>query len=718
MCYTTLFRVKLCACHHMPNNQGNPRVALVGHRGIPNGYGGFETLAEELAKCLVGLGCAAVVYCRKQYFKERPATYQGAKLVYLSTITNKFLDTFYHTFISVLHAILKNTADVIIVVNVGNAPFALLAKLFGKKVIFCVDGLDWQRKKWNAFARWYLKTCSYLAKFVAHEVVTDAQSVQEFYKNRRATRSTHIPYGTDIEIETTPDVNVLAEYGLEYKKYFTYVARFEPENNPLLVVKAYVESGSTLPLVMIGDNRYSPEFVKTIKAAANDKVLFLGYVFGAKYKQLVKNSLCYIRAAEVGGLSPAVIEAMGRGVCVIANDKLENREPLGDTGLFYKLAVQDLSVRFREVSAAPEKAITLGKKAAERAMIVYNWDAIGYEYFKLVKKVTAPAHRSLKKQAVLQGVKKKRVLITGAGGMLGQAMYEHFSKTCTVRASSVRPQENWLTTLDVRDFEAYQKEVAAFQPDYIFHLAAQTNLEQCEKSLSEAYAVNTLPVKYAAQLATSYGAKLVYISSAGVFDGSQASYGDTDEPCPATVYGLTKHMGALMTEYYARDYLILRLGWLVGGGPLKDKKFVAKIIEQIIAGKKELHALTDKIGSLSYTHDVAKNLDLLLQHSAQGSYNMGNAGFATRCDVAKAVVKILGYEGQIKVIPVDSSFFSHTFTAPRSNSECLVNERLDREKLNSMRSWEIALEEYLHRDFAYAFNATQSIGSVVQQPAI
>ena len=695
-----------------------PRVAILGLRGIPNSYGGFETLAEAVAERMVGFGATVTVYCRSQYFKGRPAAYKGVRLVYLATIQQKFLDTPWHTLKSVCHVILKNTAKVIIIVNVGNAPFALLAKLFGKRVIFCVDGLDWRRKKWNAIARWYLKACSKFAGLASHIMVTDAESVQEYYKSMRHRETAHIPYGTDIDIEAGGG-DLLIQHNLLPKKYFIYAARFEPENNPLLVVEAYVKSGSDYPLVMIGDNRYNFKYVAEVKRAAGAKrVLFLGYVFGDAYKQLLKNSLAYIRAAEVGGISPAVVEAMGRGVCVVANDRSENREPLQDTGIFYHLHTTRLAECIAELSRHPEQAIQRGLRSAERAIIVYSWDRVAYDFFKLVKQV---APQAVVKRVPLwspRTVERKKILITGAGGMLGAALYEHFVRKYPVLATSLHSTESWIQPLDVRDRAAFEKVVSSFRPAYILHLPAVTDLEWCEKHLSEAYAVNTLPVRHAAELATQYGAKLVYISSSNVFDGEKKYYTDTDEPNPRNVYGLTKQMGALIAEYYARDYLILRLGWLMGGGPLTDTKFVAKIVQQIISGKKELHALTDKSGSISYTRDVAKNLELLLLAGARGTYNMASLGYATRYDIARKIVEILGYGEQIRVTPVAAGFFAATFTTPRSASECLVNERLIKERLSRMRPWPEALEEYLERDFNYAFN-TQTVqpGNAVRPAA-
>ncbi len=688
------------------------RIALIGHRGIPSSYGGFETFAEEMGKCLQRLGCSTVAYCRSNYFKEKPTTYHGIRLIYLPTISNKYLDTFFHSFISTVHTIIKNTSDVVIMVNVGNAPFALLAKLFGKKVIFCVDGLDWKRKKWGWFARTYLKICSKFAPKSAHTLITDAGSVQEFYRTYRHADSTMIPYGTEIDYTETKEkeFDELHKLNLESKNYFIYVARFEPENNPLLVVEAYVRSGSKIPLVMIGDNRYNKSFVEKIKKAANKNVIFLGYIFGEQYKVILKNALAYIRAAEVGGTSPAVIEAMGRGLSIIANNKPENKEMLGDTGVYFNLDTKDLATTLKNVSVDKQMLIEYGKKSQQRAILLYNWDKIGYEYFKIIKKLTTPEEQiGLQNIHAIRremGGEKQKILMTGAGGMLGEAFYKHFKKNYVVEATDVDVNESWLSPLDVRNFKEFHHKVRTFHPHYIFHLAALTNLEECEKFPANAYSTNALSTKHAAQLASHYGIKLIYISSAGVFDGQSDYYSDDVDPNPVNVYGLTKQMGAFMVEYYAPpDHLIIRPGWMIGGGPKKDKKFVGHILGQIMTGQKEIFAVNDKFGTPSYTHDLAKNLDLLIKKDASGLYNMVcNGDPASRYDIAKEIISILGYEKTIKLTSVSSSHFEKTFFAIRPRYENLRNRRLTLEGNNIMRPWQEALKDYLESYFPDAFN--------------
>jgi dTDP-4-dehydrorhamnose reductase len=376
---------------------------------------------------------------------------------------------------------------------------------------------------------------------------------------------------------------------------------------------------------------------------------------------------------------------------------------LGDTGLFYKLDVNALCSLFKKVTDNPALALELGQKAGQRAMLTYNWDRIAYEYFKIVRRLSQKTSSEISLPIPSAGNGPKKVLMTGAGGMLGQAMFEQFSKEYIVKATDIDLNERWLSYLDVRDFASYEKMVKSFQPDYIFHLAAMTSLEECDKNLAAAYATNALSVKYAAILASRYNAKLVYISSAGVFDGKKDYYTENDEPNPINTYALTKQMGALFAKYYAKDLITLRPGWMMGGGPRKDKKFISHIVGQLISGQKEIYAVTDKLGTPSYTHDIARNLDLLLRHNANGLYHAVCGGFSSRYDVAKEIVKSLGYDKMVRVIPVTSDYFSGNFTSNRPVSENLVNERLDRENRNLMRPWKQALRDYLSRDYAYAY---------------
>jgi dTDP-4-dehydrorhamnose reductase len=399
---------------------------------------------------------------------------------------------------------------------------------------------------------------------------------------------------------------------------------------------------------------------------------------------------------------------MGRGLCVVVNDKPENKETLGNTGIYFNLNTKDLSEVIKNISKDPQLLKERGKKSQQRAILLYNWDKIGYEYFKLIKKLTLST-QELMSQSIhaLRRIDsgEQKILITGAGGMLGEAFYKHFKKNYTVEATDIDLNESWLSHLDIRDFKAYHDKVKSFHPHYIFHLAALTSLEECEQSPANAYSTNALSAKYAAQLSSHYGIKLVYISSAGVFDGQREYYTDDDEPNPVNVYGLTKQMGAFMVEYYAPpDHLVIRPGWMIGGGPQKDKKFVGLIMKQLMAGTKEINAVNDKFGTPSYTHDLARTLYLLIKKDATGIYNMVcNGEPVSRFEIAKEIVSILGLEKKVKVNSVPSSFFQKDFFAIRPRYENLLNRRLTLEGNNIMRPWQAALKEYLERYFPEAF---------------
>jgi dTDP-4-dehydrorhamnose reductase len=419
----------------------------------------------------------------------------------------------------------------------------------------------------------------------------------------------------------------------------------------------------------------------------------------------MKNALAYVRVAEVGGASPAVIEAMGQATCVIANDKSENREMISDTGFLYPLNTQQLSIVFRDVAADPARAVELGKKAAQRAMLLYGWDTIAYDYYRLIKKLAHEKVYIPKKQNVMEpgGYERKRILITGSAGVLGTELYKHFKTNFSVCASTLKPRESWQVALDITNTVACERLVAEFKPDYIIHAAALTDLEKCEQNLSDAYASNTQPVKILAQLASRYHAKFIFVSTANVFNGEKKIYNEYDEPTPINVYGLTKHMGELMTAYYSHNYLIIRLGWLVGGGPTLDKKFVAKIVEQLSSGSRELHVVSDKFGTISYAPDVVRMLQYLLEKNSTGVYHIAATGITSRFKMAEFIVNTLGYEGKVVVTPVKSLYFSNIFPTPRPHYECLVSARLHREGVEVLHTWEVALEEYLGEYFKYAY---------------
>jgi dTDP-4-dehydrorhamnose reductase len=279
--------------------------------------------------------------------------------------------------------------------------------------------------------------------------------------------------------------------------------------------------------------------------------------------------------------------------------------------------------------------------------------------------------------------------------MLGEAFYKQFTPSNTLRCTDKDVNEEWLSYLDFRDGEAYRRDVAAFKPDYLFHLGAHTSLEYCELHPDDAYATNTLPVEDAVYICNQLDIPLLYISTAGIFDGKKDTYDDWDLPQPLGHYARSKYMGELFVSQNCKSYIICRAGWMMGGGPRKDKKFIQKMMLQIKAGTRELHVVDDKLGTPTYTQDFARNVMTLFDRNLLGLYNMVCGGITGRLEVAHELLKVLKMEDSIDIKPVPSSFFANEYFATRPASERLVSRKLDLRGVNSMRDWRICLQEYI-----------------------
>lgn len=293
----------------------------------------------------------------------------------------------------------------------------------------------------------------------------------------------------------------------------------------------------------------------------------------------------------------------------------------------------------------------------------------------------------------------KKIYIAGCGGMLGEAFYEIFSKSYNLKCTDINNNEEWLNYLDFRNYENYEKDVLSFCPNYLFHLGAHTDLEYCEIHKKDALDTNFNSVKNAVKISNVIKIPLLYISTAGIFDGKKLIYDDFDTPNPLSYYGYTKYEAEKYVISNCNNYLICRAGWMMGGGQKKDKKFVNKIIKQIKEGRKELYIVDDKDGTPTYTIDFAKNVHLMIKNNLQGLFNLVCEGQTSRFEVGKAIIKFLNLEKDIAINRVKSDYFQKEYFAIRPPSERLINKKLNSLNLNIMRDWRICLEEYIKKKF-------------------
>lgn len=357
------------------------RIGLVGSRGIPACYGGYETLMEELSTRLAAQGHQVTVYCRSHYTPRRMRTFHGVRLVVLPTLRTKHLDTPVHTFLSCFHAA-QQSFDVVLVVNSANAVFVPLLQAAEIPVALHVDGIERRRAKWGPLGRTVYALSERLATVLPQALITDAEAVRQYYLEKRQTDSTVITYG--VEPQPEPPGETMAELQLAARRYFLYVSRFEPENNPHRVVEAYRSVGGDLPLVMVGGAPYTRRFVRSFTADADPRIRFPGPIYGRGYRELLSNALAYVHATEVGGTHPALVEAMGYGNCVLVNDTPENREVAADTGLYFRAsAPASLAQLMQRALDQGEATARRGRKAARRAQQRYSWEAVVARYLDL-----------------------------------------------------------------------------------------------------------------------------------------------------------------------------------------------------------------------------------------------------------------------------------------------------------------------------------------------
>lgn len=359
------------------------RIAILGTRGIPARYGGFETLAEELSAGLAARGHDVTVYTRARYAETGLTSWRGAKIRTLPTIPSKYLDTVVHGWLSAFDAALSRY-DAVLVCNAINAACSFLPRVTGRtRVVLNVDGLERNRRKWNALGRAAYRLSEVLSTILPDAVVSDALVIRDYYRDRHGFDSVFIPYGGDLPAPAGRAA--LERLGLSPEGYVLYVSRLEPENNALEVVRAYRDVPGTTPLVVVGDAPYAAAYIARVRAAADPRVIFPGAVYGEGYRELLANALVYVQATEVGGTHPALVEALGYGRVVAYHSSPENEEVAGGAAQPFDVhrpgALAQLLARLLD---DPGSASVWKERARQRVRERYRWEDVVGRYERLL----------------------------------------------------------------------------------------------------------------------------------------------------------------------------------------------------------------------------------------------------------------------------------------------------------------------------------------------
>jgi glycosyltransferase involved in cell wall biosynthesis len=372
------------------------KIALIGTRGVPASYGGFETCAEELGSRLVERGHEVTVYCRSHHISYSQPYYRGMRLVRLRTIPNKYLDTIVHTTLSSFHA-LSQGYDVVLMFIAGNSPVSFVPRLAGQRVVLNVDGLDWKRRKWPPLAKKYIQFAEWLATKMPDAVVTDSRRVQSYYRERWNAMTTYIAYGADVS--SLPPGAHLERYHLEPRNYILFVGRLVPENCAHHLVSAFKHIDTGMKCVIVGDAPYAADYIHELRASAGPNVIFTGYLFGEGYRELSSHAYAFVETSEVGGTHPALIEAMAFGNVVVVNDTRENIETIGEAGRVYRgeIGGEDLARVLSELINNSALAEEYRCKARERVKKHFTWDAITDQYESLFHRVRANTLQEVQK---------------------------------------------------------------------------------------------------------------------------------------------------------------------------------------------------------------------------------------------------------------------------------------------------------------------------------
>ena len=371
------------------------RVAFIGGRGVVSKYSGIESYYEQVGKRVAETGVRVTVYCRS-YFTPAMENYQGMRLVCLPTVRSKHLETLVHTLLSTIHVMFTN-CEIVHFHALGPALFSFLPRLVGKKTVVTVQGLDWQRKKWGTLASLTLKLGEVASAMLPNLTMVVSKQLQSCYRTRYGIKTTYVPNGAMLRERSSP--SKILEWGLEPDDYILFLGRFSPEKNLHLLIEAYEMLNLKLKLVVAGGSSHTDAYETQLRKHGNNKIIFLNWVSGEQLTELLTNAALFVLPSDLEGLSLALLDAMGAGVCVLASDIPENREVVGDAGFTFRAGdVQDLGRLLAMLESDPEVRAAAGRAGRKIVEERYLWsriaDEIGHCYEQLSGRKAITIHSS------------------------------------------------------------------------------------------------------------------------------------------------------------------------------------------------------------------------------------------------------------------------------------------------------------------------------------
>ena len=364
------------------------RIAIIGSRGYPYVYSGYETFVSEVAPRLVKQGVDVHVYCHKPLFPTRPKEVNGIKLHYIPTVQSKSLSQWSNTFLATAHA-LSRKYDVLLYVNSANGIFGLLTKLFRKKTAINVDGLEWKRPKWKGLGAKVFYFSSKMATRWMDRIITDADAMREVYLEEFKTDSVVIAYGANIRHSKNPDL--IGQWNLVPNEYYLIVGRLIPDNNALLILEEFVRSQTTKKLVIVGDVPYRDAYAENIKKITDNRIIFTGYVTGQEQlAELYHNCFAYFHGHEYGGTNPTLLKALAYGCGILALDTKFSREVLQDEtyGILFTKEKNNLAKMIDTLDQDSGRLEVLRQKTRQRIAEHYTWEKIAGQYLSLFRGMT------------------------------------------------------------------------------------------------------------------------------------------------------------------------------------------------------------------------------------------------------------------------------------------------------------------------------------------